>query len=61
MAVATSAVVAPSVTPAPVSGAVKVTLGTVIFTVVAADVADNPPESVTRAVKLAVPAVVGVH
>lgn len=60
-AVAVSDTGRPTVTPAPPSGLVMVTDGTVILTFAAADVAVNPAESVTRAVRLAVPAAVGVH
>jgi hypothetical protein len=52
---------APKATPAPVEGLVRLTEGTVIVTRTAVEVAVKLFESVTRAVRLAEPAVAGVQ
>ena len=61
VAVAVRGTTAPKATPAPDSGLVRLTAGTVIVTTAAVEVAAKLLESVTRAVRLAEPATDGVQ
>lgn len=61
VALAVSATVEPTGAPAPVSGLVIVTEGTVTFTPTAVEVAVIPDASVARAVRLTTPAVEGIQ